>query len=142
MVVLSSIAQGVDAVGFENVGDRGVRDVKAQVGQGALNAVVASTGIFLSHANSQGHDLRPNTWSTDGLSLVRVIPFASDELTMPSEYGVGCDDGGDLLQVLAGEHLTFDGQPSTLIIVEQNATLAEFFFEYVILSSQILNDLL
>ncbi|MEC4679758.1 MAG: hypothetical protein VST67_03560 [Nitrospirota bacterium] len=30
----------------------------------------------------------------------------------------------------------------TLIIVEQNATLAEFFFEYVILSSQILNDLL
>ncbi len=85
MVVLSSIAQGVDAVGFENVGDRGVRDVKAQVGQGALNAVVASTGIFLSHANSQGHDLRPNTWSTDGLWLVCVIPFASDELTMPSE---------------------------------------------------------
>ncbi len=95
----------------------------------------------MSHTNSQGHDLRPNTWSTDGLSLVCVIPFASDELTMPSEYGVGCDDGGDLLQGLAGEHLTF-GQASTLIIDEQNATLAELFFEYLILSSQILNRVL
>jgi len=61
---------------------------------------------------------------------------------MPSEYGIGCDDGGDLLQGLAGEHLTFDGQPSTLIIVEQNATLAELFFEHLILSSQILKYLL
>ncbi len=44
-------------------------------------------------------------------------------------------DGGDLLQGLAGEHLTFDGQASTLIIVEQNATLAELFLENLIFST-------
>jgi hypothetical protein len=85
-------------VGFENVGDRGVTEVKAHVGQGALNAVVAPTEILLSHTHSHGHDLRPATWPTDGLSL--VCAFASDELTMTPGYGVGCDDGSNLRRVL------------------------------------------
>ena len=40
---------------------------------------------------------------------------------------LGFENVGDLLQGLAGEHLTFDGQASTLIIIEQDAKADEFF---------------
>ena len=60
----------LDAVGFENVANRGVRDVEAQVGLSTLDAVIAPARILLSHAQSQVHNLLSNAWSANGLPLV------------------------------------------------------------------------
>ena len=63
------VGSRLDAMGFENVADGGVRDVKAHIGQGALDAVVAPGLVFLSEAKSQVDDLLPSAWSAEGLAL-------------------------------------------------------------------------
>ncbi len=71
-----------------------------------------------------------------------MIPLASDELSVPAQERVGRDDPGQFVETLAAEHLAFDGQASTLIVVEQNPTLAELFSQHLILSQQILDRVL
>ena len=57
---------------------------------------------------------------------------------MPAQKRVGPDDLGQFAEAFSAQHLALDGQASTLVVVEQNAALAELFSEYLILSQKIL----
>jgi len=61
---------------------------------------------------------------------------------MPAQDRIGRHDSGDFLQCLATQYLPFDGQTSALVIVEQDAFLAELLSEHPIFSFQIFDDLL
>jgi len=47
-----------------------------------------------------------------------------------------------LFEHLTAEDLAFEGQPTTLIISEDDPALAEFFFEDLVLGARIFNDFL
>jgi len=61
---------------------------------------------------------------------------------MPTKKSVGCHDGSYFLECLAAQYLSFDGQVTPLIIAEQDAFLAELLFEYLVLSPQVLDNIL
>ncbi len=61
---------------------------------------------------------------------------------MPAQKRVGPDDLGQFAEAFSAQHLALDGQASTLVVVEQNAALAELFSEYLILSQKILDRVL
>ena len=50
---------------------------------------------------------------------------------MPAQKRVGPDDLGQFAEAFSAQHLALDGQASTLVVVEQNAALAELFSEYL-----------
>ncbi len=60
---------------------------------------------------------------------------------MPTKKSVGCHNRADFLECLAAQYLPFDGQAPPLIVTEQNALLAELFFQYLFFSPQVLDDL-
>jgi len=59
---------------------------------------------------------------------------------MPAKNGVWREQRAELSKQFASEYFAFHGQPSALIIVEQDSFVAEFLFENSILSHQILDD--
>ena len=71
-----------------------------------------------------------------------MIPLASDEFSVPAQERIGPDDSGQFVESFATEDLTLKGQTSTLVVVEQNPTLAELFSQHLILSQQILDRVL
>jgi hypothetical protein len=61
---------------------------------------------------------------------------------MPTQNGSWGDQSGNLSEHPSTEDLAFDGQATSLVVVEQNAFLAQLFFEHLIFSSQVLDDVL
>jgi hypothetical protein len=55
---------------------------------------------------------------------------------MPAQDCFGSHDGGKLVEYLAAEDLAFDGEPTSLVIVEEYSFLPELLPEYVILSEE------
>jgi hypothetical protein len=55
---------------------------------------------------------------------------------MPAEDCFGSHDGCKLVEDLAAEDLAFDGEPPSLVIVEEYSFLPELLPEYVILSEE------
>src|SRR5947209_20103915 len=62
----------LDAVSFQNVPDRVVCQIVAEVGQGSLYPPIAPRAILFSHADSQSSNFRAR-WS----SAPRLAPTAS-----------------------------------------------------------------
>ena len=71
-----------------------------------------------------------------------MIPLAGDEFSMPAQERVRSDDRGQFVEGFAAERLALEGQAAALVIVQENATLAEFFSQHLILSQQILDRVL
>ncbi len=71
-----------------------------------------------------------------------MIPLACDQLSVPTQQRIGPDDSDQFVESFATEDLTLNGQTSTLVVVEQDSTLAEFFSQHLILSQQILDRVL
>jgi hypothetical protein len=61
---------------------------------------------------------------------------------MPAQKRIWSHDSGHLLEHLPPEHLAFRSQAPSLIIVEQNAFLAELFSEHAILGTKVFNHVL
>ncbi len=68
-----------------------------------------------------------------------MIPLACDEFSVPAQERIGPDNSGQFVESFATEDLAFDGQASTLVVVEQDSTLAEVFSQHLVLSQQILD---
>ena len=65
-----------------------------------------------------------------------------DELTMPSQERVWCDDRSDFAQRLPAKGLAFDSQTAPLVIVEPDALLTVRFLQNLVLGAQVVDDLL
>ena len=61
---------------------------------------------------------------------------------MPAQERVRSDDRGQFVEGFAAERLALEGQAAALVIVQENATLAELLSQHLILSQQILDRVL
>src|SRR4029077_10898033 len=85
------LGRRLDPVLLQDVLYGRVGDPVAEVGQGSLNAIVAPTGILLRQANDQVSDLVGKQRSSGLLwATGTIVPFSSDEQTVPTQDGVGC----------------------------------------------------
>ena len=71
-----------------------------------------------------------------------VIPLPRHQHTVPTEDGIRREERAYFAEELAAEHLSLDSQTAPLIVAEQEAFLAEFLLEHLILGSQVLDDFL
>jgi hypothetical protein len=61
---------------------------------------------------------------------------------MPTKDGIRADDDDDFLQHFATQYFPFHGEAASLVICEQDAFLTELLFEYLVLGSQIFENIL
>ena len=127
---------------FEDVSDRPVGDLVAQVGQGAFDAIVTPGRILAGHAENEFDDFSRGARPPDLLAAMAVVPFQRDELTVPTEDRVWGGDRPDLAERLAAEDLALDGQATPLVIGEPNALLAVRFLEDLVLGPKVFDELI
>ncbi len=60
---------------------------------------------------------------------------------MPDENRVGCDDGGDLGEQPAAEHLALRGEPAALVVGQPESLAAELLLEHAVLFDEVIDDL-
>jgi hypothetical protein len=73
--------------------------------------------VFVRHPDDERGDVGLGTRPT-GASLVRPIVFCGDELPVPPQDGVGCDDAGDVREPAPAERLAFHGEAASLVVGE------------------------
>jgi len=100
----------------------------AKIGECALDPVLAPGGIFTGHPQKEFDGLFGDRRAPEYLAAIAVIPLLGHQLPMPTKDGVGCHDGGDLLQGLATQYFSFDDKAAPLVIGKQDGFLTEFFF--------------
>ena len=97
----------------------------AEVGESALNAIVAPGWVLTGKAENE-LDHFGRRWRTAGLrAAFRVVPLLGDKLSVPTEDGVGRENGTDFSKQLAAKNLALDGEAPPLIIAEANPFLAK-----------------
>jgi hypothetical protein len=84
--------------------------------ESALNSRVALSGILVRHPNDQAANLGEDT--VPARALVRVRPLPHDELPMPPQDCVRCDDARDLTQYPPTQPMPSDRQPASIVIGE------------------------
>jgi len=68
--------------------------------------------------------------------------MSGNKLPMPPQDCFRSHDGDQLVEHLAPEDLTFDGEPPALVVVEQNSLFAEFLFENPVFCQKVIDGLL
>jgi hypothetical protein len=71
-----------------------------------------------------------------------MVPLLGDKQAVPAQDGIRRHQGADLGEKLAAKDLGFDGQASALIVVQEDASLAELLAEDLVFGAKILDDLL
>ena len=103
---------------FENVADRRVRDVVADVGQGTLDSVVSPSRILFGKSQHQIHNDLPHTRpACSTFPPVAVVPFSGHQRSMPTENGIRRENRTDLAQHFATQYFSFDCQATSLIVI-------------------------
>ena len=98
--------------------------------------------ILLGHAQHQFYNLLRDRRASGGFPALALVPVCGLEFSMPAKDGFGSHDGGKLVEHLAAEDLAFDGEPASLVVVEENSFLSELLPEYPILSEEVLAGVL
>ena len=138
-----SFWNGFDTVLSEDVSDCRIGNVEAQVGQSALDAVVAPGGILPGHAEDEPGDLIRNWRSARRLPFaVAVVPFLGDKPMVPTEDRVGGYNGGQLHHRFATQSLALDGQYPALVIGQEDAFPSHLVHQGLDLGVLELDDLL
>ena len=79
---------------FEDVAYSLIGDMVSNIGQRALDPIVAPSWIFLDKSQNQVDDGLADSRSTDTLLLIAVIPFFGHQHPMPAEDRIWSHDGG------------------------------------------------
>src|SRR5215469_15096920 len=69
------------------------------------------------------------------------VVLLGDQLPMPSQQGLRCDNAGDLGKSLSSQRFGLNGQPPALIVIEAHSLATELFSQHPILFAEIFNDL-
>ncbi len=141
--VAFSFGRRFDAVLPENVTDGRIGNGVAEVGQSALDAVVAPGEVLFRESEHEFPQFCGDR-RTSGLVLSSrgVIPFLGDELPMPTQNGVGRDQRADFTEELASQRFSWDGQAASLVVREPQPFLAVQFFKDSILRPEVFDELL
>ncbi len=80
------------------------------------------------------------------LSLVRFdtndYSVLGDELSMPTQNRIGCDQRADFTEMLTPQRFSRDGQAASLVVREPQPFLAVQFFEDSIMCPEVFDELL
>ena len=119
-----------DAVLLEDVSDRAVGNLVAEISEGPLDTVVAPSGVFLGKAeNESSHAIGNRRSSRSSPPALAVVPFRGDEASVPAQNRVWCHDGGQLGERLAPMGLALDREDTRLVIGEESPLSSHLFDE-------------
>lgn len=135
------IERWLNAVSLQHVGHSGIGDVVAEVLECSLNSIEAPRGILLGEAYDGTDDFLSDPWLA-WLSFIAGIELLRDEISMPSQDRVWCNDGCQLAQSLQADGMRLHSEQSTLVMVKQESLFSELLHQGFDLCVLELNDLL
>ncbi len=100
---LLTIGSSRDTPALEDIANRLIADLIAQMGQGTGDTVVTPAPILFGHLDNEVFEFLIDTRPSYGASLLGAVEFFGHELTMPGENGVGFDDVGDFFEGLLAQ---------------------------------------
>jgi len=104
--------------GFHDLGHRAASDLLVQVGQRTLDSGVTPGPVLPGQFQDQFLELRP-CGGRPGLRVrLESYFWGGDERPGPGQQSIRSDETGKLVQSSAADAFAFDGQPSSLIIIE------------------------
>jgi hypothetical protein len=89
----------------------------------SLNPIESPRGILPGKSNNGIDDFLSDSWPT-WFTFIAEIELLRDEISMPSQDRVWCNDGCQLEQSLEADGMSSHGKYTTLVVVEPQA----FFF--------------
>jgi hypothetical protein len=107
--------------------------------QRALDARVAPPRVLGRHPDDEPADLREYARPSETPSRVR--PFSGDEVAMPPQNRVGCDERRNLRQHATPQPLGEDGQPSPVVIRQPQTPMAQLRLQDSVFLAQVEDDL-
>jgi len=122
-------------VWFQYVFDRVRCNHVAEIGECALDSVVAPGDILARHREYQIGDLLPDTGSS--WSLARVRPLLRDELAVPGKKSVWCHKRLYFIEYAAARDLGFHGQSYSLFVGEPKSLSFELILEDTVLFDEV-----
>src|SRR6516165_10831151 len=84
---------------LQNVSDRAAGNVVSQIGPCDLDAPIAPIPVLFRHAKHPSLDLSGRARSPRS-ALATAVVVLRDQFPMPSQQGLGRDNGGDLSKIL------------------------------------------
>src|SRR5437667_386184 len=136
-----SFRRWLDAVPFQDVPDRVVCQIVAEVGQGSLYPPIAPRAILFGHADRQSCNVRARWWPTPRLArTASVLP--ANQISVPRQQSFRRGDPRHLLQGFPPQLFRFGSQSSSLVIVELQTSITHLFAKDAILLDQICDNLL
>src|SRR6266853_2772218 len=126
----------LDAVSFQNVPDRVVCQIVAEVGQGSLYSPIAPRAIFFRHADRQSSNVRARWWPTPRLAPTACV-LTANQISVTREQSFRRGDRRHLLQGFPPQLFRFGRQSSSLVIVELQTSITHLFAKHAILLDQV-----
>ena len=128
----------------KDIAHRRVGDVVLEIGQSALDAVVAPSRVFAGELQHEFGHFLGNGWSANGLlfTLVAIVPLLGYQRPVPTQDPIRGEQRGELGQPLASQDFPFDRQAAPLIVGQHNPLGTVRFPEHPVLGEQIINHLL
>jgi hypothetical protein len=126
---------GWQAVGLQDPGNRRATHAMSDVLQRALDPGVAPRRIVLRHPDDEALDFfEPAATVRPPL---RVRPFPSDELPVPSEQGIGRDDRGHVTQCPTSQSVRKSRETPSVVMSQAKPPTTQLPTEEAILFDQI-----
>jgi hypothetical protein len=80
---------------------------------------------FSSAMRTIKDSISPAVRGRPGARWSRSIVLLGDQVPMPCQQSLGCDNGGDLVQHLPAQHLGLSGYSPALMVIEAQSPIAE-----------------
>ena len=109
---------------LQDVADRLIGILVPKIGRSTLDSVVSPVRFLFGESYHELFDF-VGDWRPSWFLFppVAVVPFLGDQVSVPTENGVGGDDRSQLGQSLSPQGFAFDGQQTSLVVAEQDSFL-------------------
>ena len=111
---LAALRRWRDAVPFQNVPDRLIGDLVAEIGERAGDPIVTPAFVLMGHADDQRFEFRSDARTSRVGTMLRAVELAGDEASIPGEDGFRFRNTGHLRQAFPSEPLADFGQRRAL----------------------------
>ena len=123
---------------LQDVGDRRPANPVADVVQRTLDPCVSPARILSRHSDGEfRNDLH---YSTSARGSPLVGPLLSNELPVPTQDGVGCDERCNLGESPSPNSFAAHGKPSPLRVGQSKSSSTELLLEDAVLFAEIVDD--
>jgi hypothetical protein len=95
---------------LQNVSDRLIGDLMAEIGESASDAIVTPAFDLLGHAADQRFDFRADARTSRVGAMLRAVELAGDQTAIPGEDGFRFRNTGHLRQTLPPQPLADFGE--------------------------------